>query len=174
MLRRRNSHCASLLGKPENMIMNPGFRTTWPIKLAAITAVSVALWLDSDTSKARENGASVPQLVSWSGEINLRLRAKAPKHGFIDSRAQLKELWSAWRPGEEVPRVNFFQAVVLVAANSDPNSIGMEASLGPDGNLTINHISTLVGHENPTTFKYLISVISRIDVKTIRGQPLKD
>lgn len=140
-----------------------------PLSLLLVVCAYFAI----QPSHGREKGARTAILVSWTSEIDLKLRSRAPRHGFIDSTEELKKLWAAWRPKEEVPHVNFSQAVLLIAVGSDPNSINIEPRLHPDGNLAFSVSSTLVGYEGHTTCTYVVSLISRIDVKTIKGRALK-
>jgi hypothetical protein len=125
-------------------------------------------------SKSAKASRKVPILVSWSGECAIALREKAPRFEFIKSAEKLKGLWSAWRPKEAVPQVNFDQAILLVAANGDPNSMSIEGLLNADGDVRFGIIQTAVGYTGATTFRYHIALISRDGVKSIHGQRLGD
>jgi hypothetical protein len=116
---------------------------------------------------------SVPVLVSWNGSIKLEQRKKGPAAGYIADQTAWKDLWSDWRPTEEVPNINFSEVIVVVAVNRDPNKISAHALLDPQGDLTVSHLSTLIGYTKFDSCTYQFVLIRRDGIKTVNGKPIQ-
>lgn len=99
-------------------------------------------------------------------------RDDAPKTGVIAEFKEWEKLWKSWRGSESVPYVEFREAIVIVAVNSDPNRIGVEASVTKEGALMVAKRSEMLGFESPTTCGYQLALISRHGVKTVKGQAI--
>jgi hypothetical protein len=119
-------------------------------------------------------GKAVKIEKTWDGEIALELRKQAPADGYIANEEDFAKLWKAYRGDAELPKVDFTKQIILVAVNSDPNQLGITATLDNDGDLKIAVMSTLRAYIDPKTCRYQFALISRDGVKTIKGQPLKD
>ena len=63
---------------------------------------------------------------------------------FVVAGDDWARLWRAWRPGENVPAVDFGQELILVFTADGPNNVGCEPRLEPDGNVRALAMSTLM------------------------------
>jgi len=124
-------------------------------------------------SDALEKSKSLPVVVSWRGKIKLELRNEAPKGGYIADGKTWEKLWKAWRGTEEVPSVNFQEAIVLVGVNNNPNWINVLAEIDDNGALQLTYASTLMGFINPQEGAYEFALIRRDGIKTIAGKEIE-
>jgi hypothetical protein len=83
-----------------------------------------------------------------------------------------EKLWKAWRGSEEVPYVDFKEAIILVAVNGDPNSISAQPAIDDKGELTVSFNATLIAFVNFDTCAYQFALIRRAGIKTIGGKPI--
>ncbi|HQR06495.1 MAG TPA: hypothetical protein PLN21_06720 [Gemmatales bacterium] len=109
----------------------------------------------------------VPVLVAWEGIIGLEQRKDSPDAQCITDQVAWKKLWELWRPKEQVPEVNFTDAIVLVGLTGTPNKVRIGAAIDTEGNLVAQIASTLIGGASKKTFHYQFGVISRIGIKSI-------
>jgi hypothetical protein len=124
-------------------------------------------------SQPKEKTRSTPVVVSWQGLVKLELSKDAPKDGYVAEGKTWEKLWKAWRGTEQVPSVNFKDAVILVALNRNPNSISILPTIDEKGDLKMTIESTAVGFINPTEGAYQFALITREGIKTIRGNEIK-
>lgn len=122
--------------------------------------------------RADERPKPVKLERTWGGEIALKLKAQAPRAGYIADAESWKNLWAAYRGAEKVPEVDFDKELVLVAVNDDPNRIGINATLDAKGDVQVSIISTLIAFKNPTTCTYQFAVVKRDGIKSVGGNAL--
>ena len=108
---------------------------------------------------------------TWNGIVPIGLRGNG-RPGYIADKTSWEDLWKRFRGGEAVPAVDFDTELVLVAVNSDPNGIGIGASLDDKGDLMLTSVTTLKAFINPTTCAYQLAVVKRDGIKTIGGNPI--
>ena len=106
---------------------------------------------------------------TWNGQIPIALGKEAPRTGFIADKVSWENLWKAYRSAEKVPAIDFDKELVLVAVNSDPNGIGIDAKLDDKGDLKLSYITTLILYTNPTTCAYQFAVVKRDGIKSVNG-----
>lgn len=148
--------------------MNAGTRILF------LTALAAGLTCHASPAEAQVRTdlvyRKVVPLVEWNDTlVDPSLRASAPQSNVIADAEAWQSLWKAWRGSEEVPRVDFDQAVVLVYTAHGPNlPLARLYQLRP-GQLLVEHGQTLRGGPG---FGYRMLLMRRDDVKTIDGQPL--
>lgn len=123
-------------------------------------------------SKPETPATSVKIEQSWYGQIDLKLRSLIPDRAYISNQADWAKLWQAYRGGEPLPQIDFDREIAIVYAINDPNSMSLNLSLTPTGDLQISIASTLVGYNGHTTCSYEFARIKRDGIKTIKGKPL--
>ena len=123
-------------------------------------------------SLTNDEGKKVSTLVSWGGKAKLETRKQAPEAGYVADEETWKELWNAWRGTEKAPWVNFRETVVVIAANHDPNGMGVECTVDDNGDLKVRRSSTLIAFPKPTEFSYMFALIRRAGIKTIDGEKI--
>jgi hypothetical protein len=142
------------------------------VTLAAVFA-ALQLVVGLGSALGADEAGEVKLLQTWRGEVKLELRKQAPDAGFIADAESWDKLWKAYRVTEKVPKVDFKEHLILVAVNRDPNRIGARAKLSEKGDLSVVHLGTLIGFEDPQTCAYQFAKISRKGIKSIEGKPLK-
>lgn len=112
----------------------------------------------------------VEPTARWNGTIaDATLRKAAPAGDFIADADSLKKVWNAWRPDEEVPKVDFAKELIVVGIVSGPNLVLMRPALDEQGDLKFSVAGTKKGGPG---FGYLFLKISREGIKTVNGKPL--
>jgi hypothetical protein len=112
----------------------------------------------------------VAPIATWTGHIlNMELMPRAADVGVFTAPAELKTLWSAWRPDEVLPGIDFAKDFVLVMVGHGPNKIGWRITLDHDGNLEPTAMMTQMAGPG---FCYSIVQVSREGVKSVSGKPL--
>lgn len=106
----------------------------------------------------------------WSGQvIDNSLRKLAPPTGFIVDNQAWKKICLAWRPGEQLPKVDFAKQLVLVGVVPGPNLVLMRPTIDKKGNISFLVAGTKKGGPG---FGYKLIAISRQGVKTVKGQSI--
>lgn len=106
---------------------------------------------------------------SWSGKsFDSKLKQLAPESGAIVDGATWKKVWSAWRPMEELPEVDFAKELVLVGTVSGPNLVIMRPVVS-DGNVKFIVGGTKIGGPG---FGYKLIKMDRAGIKTVNGKPI--
>ena len=139
------------------MLMRPWFAIALTAFLSIITLAAAA---------------EVESTATWSGKVqDATLRKVAPAAGFIGDAETWQRLWTTWRPGEDVPEVDFAAELVLVGTVSGPNLVMMRPTVGDQAD-----VSFVVGGTRMAGpgFGYKLIKISRQGVKTVNGKPVND
>ena len=103
----------------------------------------------------------------WSGKVNHEsLRKLAPQYGFIADAETWKKLWTAWRPSEELPTVDFAEELILVGTVPGPNLVIMRPTVDDNGDVKFIVSGTKIGGEG---FGYKLTKIGRHGVRTVKG-----
>jgi len=107
--------------------------------------------------------------VTWTGVIrDDSLRGLAPKQGYAADQETWAKVWTAWRPNQELPKLDFPQEIVLIATVPGPNRTMGKPTKDDEGNVKFRVASTKMGGPG---FGYLMAKISTEGVKTINGKP---
>ncbi|MCC9609063.1 hypothetical protein LOC68_07115 [Blastopirellula sp. JC732] len=106
---------------------------------------------------------------AWSGKLqDAALRELAPKAGFIADAETWKMLWTAWRPDEELPAVDFAKELVMVGTVPGPNLVIMRPVV-EEGNVKFVVGGTKIGGPG---FGYKLVKIAREGIETVNGKPI--
>ena len=98
------------------------------------------------------------------------LLSKRPPSGIISDQTSWQSLWSAWRAGQEIPKVDFQNQVVLVATANGPNVVLTSTlNLTPSGDLRYESASTKMAGPG---FGYALLIIPRKGIISVNGQKL--
>jgi hypothetical protein len=118
---------------------------------------------------AFQAGGEVKPERVWAGTLpQENLRSVAPPSGVIADSKIFDQVFSAWRPGEETPEMDFTKSVVVVGTIDGPNR--MFVGLDKDaGDLRTQFGGTKIGGPG---FGYILAQTTRDDVTSINGQPL--
>ena len=115
--------------------------------------------------------APVEPSARWSGmPADEALKKLAPADGFLADGEALEKVWKGWRPGEEVPKVDFAKDLIVVGVVNGPNNVLMRPALEETGDLKFIVAGTRRGGPG---FGYLLLQIPRAGIKTVNGKPLK-
>lgn len=107
-----------------------------------------------------------PQVWSGKQQDESLLKKFTPKTEFIADADAWEKLWKAWRPGEELPKIDFSKSLVLVGTAYGPNRANMRPMTDDDGNLKFVVFSTKIGGPG---FGYTLMVVDRDGIKTVNG-----
>ena len=108
----------------------------------------------------------------WAGKIkDESLRDLAPKAGFIIDTKTWKTVWTAWRPNEKLPTVDFKKTVILVGTVPGPNLVIMKPKIDDGGDVRFIVAGTKIGGPG---FGYKLIVVSRDGVKSVNGIAVGD
>jgi hypothetical protein len=137
------------------------FKMIFMTTLAILMAVSYPL--EGVTAERQP----VTPVKEWTGSIDdPTIVSAAPE--IILSAKELEALWLAWKLPNPVPEVEF--SLNLVAVQTTQGSkLRLTATLDKYGNLMVLGLATRDLHPG---FRYVIGVLSRMDVKTINGKEL--
>lgn len=107
---------------------------------------------------------------TWSGKIkDESLRRLDPDSGFIADADTWKKLWTAWRPDEELPEVDFNKELILVGTVPGPNEVVLRPTLTGGGNVKLIVFGTEIAGPG---FGYKLIKVGRESVKTVNGKPV--
>jgi hypothetical protein len=117
----------------------------------------------------------VKPVKEWTGKFPNKedegLMIEAPKSGVITDEKAWTKLWKAWRPKEELPKIDFDKQFVIVGtAECAANKIGASFKLDDNGDLKGSFIATQIAGPG---FVYMIVVMDREGVKTYKGNAIK-
>jgi hypothetical protein len=139
----------------ENMTFKMVFLTT----LAILMVVTLPL-----RGLTAEQEAVVPSR-EWSGSIDdLSLMNAAPE--FILSAKEFENLWLAWNLLGSLPEIDFSTDLVAVQTTQG-SKLRLSVALDDQGNLKVLGLAT---RDLRPGFRYVIAVLSRKGVKTIKGK----
>jgi hypothetical protein len=98
------------------------------------------------------------------------LEKASPKTGYIADMAAWEKLWTAWRPDEELPEIDFAQELILVGTVPGPNLVIMRPTI-ENGDVKFVVGGTKIGGPG---FGYRIQKINREGVKSVNGNALSE
>lgn len=133
------------------------------VLLVAFVLVSWCLPVEADER--------VPIIRRFSGKVaDLKLLVLSPRSSIITSQEQWKTLWSQWRPDQELYAVDLDKVLVLVETTPGPNRISSNVlERDSKGNLVYEIAAT---EKAGAGFGYLIMVIDKSGIKSVKGKPL--
>jgi hypothetical protein len=117
---------------------------------------------------AAQEAKRVPIVQEWKGTLQtIALRDLAPRKLFINNAQDWATLWSAWRPNEAVPKVDFTMELILVTTAPGQAQF-REVSWREDvvGNLTSRQI---VDFDEAPGFVYVIQKVKLGDIRQVNG-----
>ena len=98
------------------------------------------------------------------------LLSKRPPSGVVTDQSSWESLWSAWRAGQEIPKVDFQSQIVLVATAQGPSTILTSSlRLTPSGDLRYEAVSRNAAGPG---FGYALLIIPKDGILSVNGQKL--
>ncbi|UUO07986.1 hypothetical protein M4951_06630 [Blastopirellula sp. J2-11] len=105
----------------------------------------------------------------WSGKTpDKSLKSLAPKSGFITAAEPWKKLWTAWRPNEEMPKIDFTQQIVLVGIVDGPNLVMLRPTMQVEEIRFVVAGTRMAG----PGFGYKLVAVNKAGVKRVNGNPI--
>src|SRR5262245_34782850 len=108
----------------------------------------------------------------WEGGGNVALRTLGPEAGLISDPREFARLWTAWRPGERVPWIDFASEVVVVVSATGQGTLTVEPKLDERGRLRFDVLETMLVLLEPQgrgEFRYTIAVFPRKEIGNGEG-----
>ena len=100
------------------------------------------------------------------------LLSKRPQTGVVTDQSSWKSLWNAWRPGQEIPKVDFQNQIVLVSTADGPNVVlTSRLNLTTSGDLRYESVP---GKRTGPGFGYALLIIPRAGILSVNGQKLSE
>ncbi len=132
-----------------------------------IALVAGALLL---TGEVRAESKKLDVKILYQGSLDDRtLEKKKPANGVIATQKAFDELFTAWKLGEQKPRINFAKDLVLVTTTVG-SRLSLAATVDSDkGDLQVGGVST---RDLRPGFRYVVGVVSREGIKTVGGKEL--
>jgi hypothetical protein len=119
---------------------------------------------------AAEAPGEVKPLDTWSGKpADAALKAAAPESGVVTDADAWKKIWSAWRPDEERPHVDFDKDLILIATADGPNRVNLTATRDQQGDVTVVGAATRMAGPG---FGYALARVPRDGIKSVNGNPV--
>jgi hypothetical protein len=120
--------------------------------------------------RAHAEDRAVEPVRQWAGLLDdKKLTDLAPAKGYVTSEAGWRKVWEAWRPGDELPAVDFSKHLVLVGLGG-MYPVGHDLRVTDGGDLTVRLSPRVPGKPG---FGYGLAVVERAGVKTIRGKAIE-
>lgn len=106
---------------------------------------------------------------TWSGKVaDNKLKGLAPTGGFVADAEKWKELWTAWRPKEELPEIDFDKQIVLVGVVVGPNLVIMRPMIN-EGNIGFMTAGTKMAGPG---FGYRMIAVDKEGVEKVNGKAI--
>lgn len=138
--------------------------------LATRTSLAQALSVSIVLSCTAVAAPLVRPAGMWGGKVRDKShRNLAPQSGFIADAATWKKVWTAWRPGDRLPKVDFDNELILVGTVPGPNIVILRPTVDGSGNLRFQVAGTKIGGPG---FGYKFIRVSRKGVKSVNGKPV--
>ena len=133
---------------------------------ATLAALTLAALLPA---AARAQAKAVKPTAEFRGAVaDVGLIKEAPPGGVITSEKELQKLWTAWKVGDKMPRVDFTKDLVVLATTRGSRVV-LRVQLDDKGNLRVGGFGT---RDFRPGFRYVIGVIPRAGVKSVNGKEL--
>jgi hypothetical protein len=146
----------------------------WLTQLAVFAGPALALALLPAKAPAQE-AVRVPVLQEWKGVVKTSgPRELAPRKLFIADQQTWNAVWTAWRPNDPVPKVDFGRELILVETSPGATS-SLDVSWRMDvlGNLTATQTGIL--DDSFPGFVYVIQKVKLTDdMRSVYGIYLTD
>jgi len=114
--------------------------------------------------------APLEPIAEWSGKVAEEpLRQLAPAGGFLEDEAAWSRLWTAWRPEEEAPSVDFAEQLVLVGTVAGPNVAVVNPVVDDEGKLSFVTAGTRLAGPG---FGYRLTCLRRQGIASVNGVEL--
>jgi hypothetical protein len=130
-------------------------------------------------ARADEPSKEVPALRAWDGVVQdeslkgvaaaVKAAGSSPASGYVANEKEFLRMWTAWRPGEKAPTIDFETEVVLVGVTPGPNRVSLVPKLDEKGDLRVHVRTNLVEGKG---FGYGIVTVKRAGIKTVNGKPI--
>ncbi|MEW4529340.1 hypothetical protein [Maioricimonas sp. JC845] len=146
-----------------------------------LTGLLTALLTTNFTGPAAQADDTTPRIESgarslvdadaqeWTGSVD-DLALQKLDLGFVASGKQWIGLWNAWRFADERPNVDFTKKLAIVST-SRAGKLTLSTELDDQGNL---HVSGIETRDLRPGFRYVIRLVDREGVKTVRGKAVPD
>jgi hypothetical protein len=124
--------------------------------------------------------AEVPLLESWRGNFPVAQLERLPEGqrqsgvGFLADAAQFASVWSAFKPGEPPPPVDFEKNLVVFMRNTEfHNAITLGKATLKDGVLDLLAMETMSANPIGETLALALAVVPRAGVRAIQRGPTR-
>jgi hypothetical protein len=136
--------------------------------LFGLAAVAVALILTPALVAA--DAKELKPVEKWSGSVDdEKLLKDAPDNGVINDAKTFEKVWTSWKIGEKMPKLDFDKVIVVFSTTSG-SRISAKPMLDDKGDLKFLGIAT---RDLKPGFRYDMQVVEKAGVKTVNGKEIK-
>ncbi len=130
----------------------------------ATLAVAVVL-----TPAFAADNKELKPVEKWSGSVDdEKLLSDAPKEGVISDAKTFEKVWTSWKIGEKMPKLDFDKVIVVFVTTSG-SKISAKPMLDDKGDLKFLGLGT---RDLKPGFRYDMQAVEKDGVKTINGKEL--
>ena len=136
--------------------------------IAGLLALVVIVVARAD-DKPKDDKGEVKTTNKWEGSVaDEKLKKEAPESGVITNAKDFEKLWTAWKLGDKVAKVDFDKELVIVST-----TVGSKLSVTPklDDKGDLKAIAVATRDLRPG-FRYVVISVPREGVKTVNGKEL--
>jgi hypothetical protein len=136
--------------------------------LFGLAALAVALLLAPALVAA--DAKELKPVEKWNGSVvDEKLLKDAPEYGVIHDAKTFEKVWTSWKIGEKMPKLDF-DKVIVVFTTTTGSKISAKPMLDDKGDLKFVGVAT---KDLGTGFRYDMQVVEKEGVKTINGKEIK-
>jgi hypothetical protein len=133
-----------------------------------LAALALALLLTPALVAA--DAKEIKPVEKWSGSVDdEKLLKDAPENGVITDAKTFEKVWTSWKVGEKMPKLDFDKVIIIFTTTSG-SKISAKPMLDEKGDLKFLGIAT---RDLKPGFRYDMQVVEKEGVKTINGKEIK-
>jgi len=133
-----------------------------------LAALAVALVLTPALRAA--DAKELKPVEKWSGSVDdEKLLKDAPESGVITDAKTFEKVWTSWKIGEKMPKIDFNKVIVVFTTTSG-SKISAKPILDDKGNLKFGGLAT---SDLRPGFRYDMQAVEKEGIKTVNGKEIK-
>ncbi len=119
---------------------------------------------------ARADARELKPVEKWSGSVDdEKLLKQAPEGGVITDAKTFEKVWTAWKIGEKMPKLDF-DKVIVVFTTTVGSRLNAKPMLDDKGDLKFLGIAT---RDIAPGFRFDMQAVEKEGVKTVNGKEIK-
>jgi hypothetical protein len=134
--------------------------------LLGLAALALALLL---TPAVMAESKELKPVEKWSGSVDDEKALKeAPENGVITDAKTFEKVWTAWKMGDKMPKLDF-DKVIVVFTTTVGSKISAKPVLDDKGDLKFLGLGT---RDIKPGFRYDMQAVEKEGIKTVNGKEI--